>query len=158
MSKHFLALVAASVLVTAGVVAADSATQSIAMSPDQIVAARQSALNMSVMTMGEMKLAVRAGLDVKKQFYAATTLILWAKALPSMFPAGTGPGTTALDNRSRPEIWTDRAGFERAAGAYLAASERLSELARAGDNEGFAAQIGVVDKTCDSCHSDYKTK
>ena len=78
--------------------------------------------------------------------------------LPSLFPAGTGPGATAMQTHALPAIWTDRAGFEKAAANYASAADKLSEFARADDAAGFAQQLGVVSKACDACHSDYKLK
>ena len=148
--------VLAAVASAMSVAGADSAPNSPGITPDEIIAARQASLDMSVMTMAEMKTAVKNGLDVKKQFYPATSLARWAKALPTMFPAGTGQAATSLETEALARIWTDRAGFEKAAAAYAAAADKLGEFARNGDSAGFAAQLAVVSKTCDSCHDDYK--
>ena len=128
------------------------------LTAEQVIAARQASLDMSVMTMSEMQLAVKDGLDVKKQFYPAKTLGRWARVLPTMFPPGTGQGATALETHALPTVWTDRAGFEKAAAAYASAADKLEELARSGDSAAFAAQLGVVSKACDSCHDSYKVK
>lgn len=128
------------------------------LTPEQVIAARQASLDMSVMTMAQMKSAVTNGLDVKKQFYAAKTLARWARALPTMFPAGTGQGATSAETSALAKVWTDRAGFEKAAQAYATAADKLDELARNGDSAGFASQLAVVSKTCDACHDEYKQK
>src|SRR6202050_3384943 len=77
------------------------------------IAARQASLDMSSITFRSIGEAVKAGREAKSQAYAAAALAKWAKALPRMFPAGTGQGETAADTQARPEIWRDRAGFER---------------------------------------------
>jgi cytochrome c556 len=128
------------------------------LTPEQVIAARQASLDMSVMTKAEMELAVKEGLDIKKQFYPAKTLARWARTLPTMFPPGTGQGATTVETHALPTIWTDRAGFEKAAAAYASAADKLEELAQAGDSAGFAAQLAVVSKTCDACHDNYKAK
>jgi cytochrome c556 len=163
MSKVItVALSAACALALVGAGALASAVgippQSSGLTAEQIIAARQASFDMSVMTMTELKIAVRDGTDVKKQFYPATTLTRWAKVLPTLFPAGTGAGETALDTHAKTEIWTDRAGFAKAAIDYAAAADRLSALAQAGDAEGFKEQLAVVEKTCDACHATYKAK
>ena len=135
-----------------------SAAQQPTLTPEQVIAARQASLDLSTITMAEMKQAMNNGLDVKKQFYPAKTLARWAKALPAMFPPGTGQGATALETQTLPTVWTDRAGFEKAAEAYASAADKLSELARAGDSAGFAAQLTAVSKTCDACHDNYKVR
>ena len=49
------------------------------LTPEQFIAARQASLDMSTITVSEMELAVKDGLDVKKQFYPAKTIArkLW---------------------------------------------------------------------------------
>jgi cytochrome c556 len=149
-----LTVAAAGALATA----AGPTPQTGSLSPEQVIAARQASFDMSVMTMSEMKIAVRDSTDVTKQFYPATTLARWAKVLPTLFPAGTGSGATALDTHARPEIWTDRAGFEKAAADYAAAADTLATLAQGGDAAGFKAQLDRVTKSCDACHANYKAK
>jgi cytochrome c556 len=128
------------------------------LTAEQVIAARQASLDLSVMDMAEMKLAQKDGIDVKKQYYPAKTLARWAKALPTMFPQGTGQGATASETHALPGVWTDRAGFEKAAANYADAADKLAARARNGDTSGFQAQLATVAKTCDACHEDYQAK
>ncbi|MBU3971233.1 MAG: cytochrome c, partial [Alphaproteobacteria bacterium] len=57
---------------------------------------------------------------------------------------------------AKPEIWSDRAGFEAKAADYAAAADRLAELAAGDDPAAFAAQWAVVRASCQSCHDGYK--
>ena len=139
--------------VVAGMLALAAAAP--APSPQQIIAARQASLDMSVMTFAALKAAARDGKPIASQVYAATTLARWARALPTMFPPGAGP-EAGVPTGARPLIWTDRAGFERRAADYAAAAERLRDLAAAGDADGFRAQIPAVAAACDACHATYK--
>lgn len=125
---------------------------------DQIIAARQASYDMSVATINEMKLAVAAGQDVKKQFYPAHALSRWSKVLPTMFPAGTEPGATATETHALAAVWSDRAGFEKAAANYQAATSKLADLAQAGDTAGFSTQLNDLSKACDACHDKYRAK
>jgi len=152
------ALLAAAALVLAGVAAAGAAAPSSSLTPEEIIAARQAAYDLSVMDMAEMKMAIKDGLDIRKQFYPAKTLGRWARVLPTLFPPGTGQGETTLATHARPEIWTNRADFEKAAQNYAAAADKLAETAQSGDASAFAAQLEATDKTCDSCHDRFKAK
>jgi cytochrome c556 len=158
MSKLYLVSVAACALIAAGVAVAQTASAPITLPADQFVQARQASLDMSAATMAEMRLAVKDGLPVKKQAYPATALGRWARVLPTLFPTGTGPGAVSVPTHARPEIWTDRANFEKAAANYAAAADKLRDLAQADDAAGFAAQVEMLDKTCDACHDKYKSK
>lgn len=120
------------------------------------IAARQASLDMSSITFRSMGDAMKAGREAKSQGYPASALAKWAKALPRMFPAGTGQGETPADTQARPEIWRDRAGFERAAANYAEQAGRLAALAAANDTAGFTKQLDVVNQACAICHGRYK--
>jgi cytochrome c556 len=99
---------------------------------------------------------MKAGREAKSVGYPAAALAKWAKALPRMFPGGTGQGETSADTQARLEIWRDRAGFERAAANYADQTVRLAALAAANDTAGFTKQLDVVNQACAICHGRYK--
>ena len=99
------------------------------------IAARQASLDMSSITFRSMGDAMKAGHEAKSQGYPAAALAKWAKALPRMFPPGTGEGETSAISQALPAIWKDRAGFDQAAANYAAATARLAALA-AGQRHG----------------------
>jgi len=123
--------------------------------PD-VIAARQASLDMSAITFRSMSAAMSAGREAKSQAYTAASLAKWAKALPRMFPAGTGVGETSATTQALPAIWRDRAGFERVAAFYADATAKLAALGAANDTPGFTKQIDEVNQACASCHALYK--
>jgi cytochrome c556 len=120
------------------------------------IAVRQASLDMSSITLRYMVDAMKAGREAKSQGYAATVLAKWAKALPRLFPDGTGVGETAAKTQALPAIWRDRAGFDQAAADYAEATAKLAALAAANDTPGFTKQIDQVNQACSSCHARYK--
>jgi cytochrome c556 len=123
--------------------------------PDAI-AARQASLDMSSITFRSMGDAIKAGREAKSQGYPAASLAKWAKALPRLFPPGTGKGETSADTQARTAIWRDRAGFDRAAAKYADATAQLAALAAANDTPGFTKQLEEVNQACAVCHARYK--
>ena len=123
--------------------------------PDAI-AARQASLDMSSITFRSMGDAMKAGREAKSQGYPAASLAKWAKALPRMFPPGTGVGETSASSQALPLIWRDRANFDRAAANYADATARLAALAAANDTAGFTKQLEEVNQACGLCHARYK--
>ena len=122
------------------------------LTPEQIVAARQSAYGLSAANFAQLKAQADAGVDVHTLAFPARQLARWARTLPTMFPAGTNlPTSHAL-----PTVWSDRAGFEAKAADYAAAATKLAELAKASDKPGFTAQFAVVGATCKACHDSYR--
>lgn len=144
-------------LALAGCVAVDNdevvQAPAAALTPQQIVAARQAAFHMSGAAMGNMKAAIDQGGDVSRQAYAARGVARWARALPAMFPDST---RTVTPTRARPEIFANRADFEAKAAAYAEAATRLAEVAQSGDREAFAAQFRATGATCAACHELYQ--
>jgi cytochrome c556 len=120
------------------------------------IAARQASLDMSSITFRSMGDAMNAGREAKTQAYPAAALAKWAKALPRMFPPGTGKGETSANTQAFTAIWRDRAGFDRAAANYAAATARLASLAAANDTAGFTRQLEEVNQACSFCHTRYK--
>jgi cytochrome c556 len=120
------------------------------------IAARQAGLDMSSVTLRSMGDAMKAGREAKSQAYAAMVLAKWAKALPRMFPPGTGRDETSASSQALSAIWADRAGFEQAAANYADQTARLAELARANDTPRFTSQLEQVNQACGSCHARYK--
>src|ERR1700760_234772 len=87
-----MGLVAIAALSAGGLASARDAR----LSAEQFIAARQASYDMSAVTNGSMQTAMKAGREAKTQVYAATVLGKWARALPSLFPAGTGQGETKV--------------------------------------------------------------
>lgn len=99
---------------------------------------------------------MKAGSDAKSQGFAAAALAKWAKALPRMFPTGTGKGDTTTATQALPTVWQDRAGFDHAASYYAGTTARLAALAAANDTAGFTKQLDIVNQACGACHATYK--
>ncbi|MEO5494938.1 MAG: cytochrome c [Sphingomonas sp.] len=137
-------LLAASVLTAAVAARRDDA--------DALIAGRQAAMKLSGATFGGMKATIDAGGDVTKLGFAAKALTEWGHAIPGMFPKGGDGGTT----KALPAVWSDPAGFAKAAATFEAAATKLGDLARAGDAAGVAAQWTVVRGTCGACHDTYR--
>ncbi len=127
-----------------------------AVSPAAAISARQASLDLSSITLRSMGDAIKAGREPKSQAYAAMSLAKWAKALPGMFPAGTGKGETSADTQALAAVWQDRAGFDRAAANYVSATARLAALAGANDAAAFTKQLDEVNQACGACHAKYK--
>ena len=65
-----------------------------------------------------------------------------------LFPAGTQNG----DRLSRPEIWTDRAGFDA---AWEAGDSAASNLGTVGDADAYVPALQTLAAACRGCHKKY---
>jgi cytochrome c556 len=153
MLKRLIVLSGAFLAVTAPIL---PQVDSSGVSAADAIAARQASLDMSSITFRSMIDAIKAGREAKSQSYPAAALAKWARALPRMFPPGTGQRETTANSQALPPIWRDRAGFDRAATNYADATARLAGLAATNDTVEFTRQLDVVNQACSFCHATYK--
>lgn len=144
-------------LCAVGAAGAQDASPSVTVPAQDVVAGRRAAMNLSGAAMSGMKATIDAGGSVRTQGFSAGGLARWGRAIPGMFPTGSGPAEMGQGaTGAKAEVWTNRADFEARAAAFAADAQKLSDLARVDDAAGFAAQWTVVRASCQSCHDSYK--
>jgi cytochrome c556 len=144
MSNKLAMLVAVAVL-AGGAARADG--------PDPI-AMRQAGQDLLAGDFAGIRALVAAKGDVKTLELPAKAMARWMTLFPGLFPPGSDKG----DTKALPAVWTDPAGFHKAAEDFVAAASKLSELAKAGDADGVAAQIKPVGDACGACHRTYRAR
>jgi cytochrome c556 len=93
--------------------------------------------------------------DVKTVESSAKAIARWqSEMVPNLFPAGSDKG----DTKALPEIWSDRAGFEKYAAAAAGAATRLAAAAKAGDADAVGAEMQALGKECGGCHRAYRAR
>lgn len=99
--------------------------------------------------------AVAAKADVKKLEKPSMAMARWMQQFVTLFPPGsdTGDNTKAL-----PAIWKDPAGFQKASDHFITEVDKLTQLAKADNAMGFAAQVKVVGRACGACHHDFRAR
>jgi cytochrome c556 len=142
-------------LVLAAIGFARAQTSEESTRPEDFIATRQAGMELQYAVAGDMKRAVAAKLDVHPYKDGADAIVLWSRAIPGLFPAGTDKGH---DTKAKPEIWSDRAGFEKAAARLTDAARKLSQAAGSGDKAQFAAAFQATDQACAACHHSYERK
>ena len=93
--------------------------------------------------------------DVKTLEKPAAAMARWMRQFPSQFPPGsdTGHNTKAL-----PAVWSELAGFQKAADTLAEAADKLAQLAKAGDADAMPAQLKAVADACGACHRTYRAR
>ncbi len=125
----------------------------IAAAPEQIIADRRAGFKHMGENFKAMKEAIDSGGDVAPLAVRAAEIADWAKRIPTMFPPGSdsGGGTHA-----KPDIWTDRAGFDQHASELQQAAAKLEQAAASGNKDAFAAQWRATGQVCGGCHKTYR--
>ena len=128
---------------------------SVSIPADTIIAARQAGFDLQAGNVGAMKAAIDGGGDVKGFKDAAKALSNWGHVIPGMFPDGT---QTGHDTHALPAVWSDRAGFEKAAENFWTQADKLAVLAEANDKAGFATQYTATTQACGACHRNFRQR
>ena len=131
---------------------AQGAAPAAGLTAQQLIETRKAVMFLSGSELATMRLAAQSDVDIRRLFAPTLGLRAWARVLPNMFPAGSG----MAPSRARPEIWSDRAGFEAAAVAYGDAIERMGLAAVTGTREAFLERLTQVNAACEACHAAYR--
>ena len=86
----------------------------------------------------------------------AAIIASYADKIPSWFPAGTAVGVGKSE--AKPVIWTDKAGFAKAAGDFSAAAKAYKAAADSGDLAASGKALGALGGTCKGCHDTFRQK
>lgn len=147
--KRFVLTAAAALTISA------SGTAFAQLAPADIIAMRQSGMALTGGVTEAMKNGIAAGVDVKTFEGAATAMAKYGAVYVKLFPAGTETGG---NTKAKKEIWSDRAGFEKAAADFVAASTKLVDAAKSGDKAAFAAAFQAEGQACGGCHRPYRER
>lgn len=80
------------------------------------------------------------------------------EALSHMPWDGFAPSTKNVKSETLPAAFTDTAKFKQAQERLQNETAKLVSLTKSGDEAAVKAQIGAVNKACDSCHDDFREK
>lgn len=122
--------------------------------PQQLVSKRQAIFKQFTKTLEPLGLVAR-----ERQDYVKTTFVANAQALQELstqpwayFSAdGNYPPT-----RAKPDVWGKAADFKLAQDNYLAAVNKLADVAGSADMPAIKASVEAVQKSCKNCHDQFR--
>jgi len=118
------------------------------------IAIRQAGQDLLSGDFSGIRAVVAAKGDLTKLEAPAKAMARWIRTFPSQFPPGSDKGET----KALPAVWSDRAGFEKAANALAEAADRLAAAAKAGNGEAVATEVKAVGDACTACHRTYRAR
>ena len=117
---------------------------------------RRGGYTMAAWYFGSLSRMVKGEMPYDKALFARNAEYL---AVLSKLPKdGFIPGSDTGDTKAKPEIWFQGAKFKEANDRFENESAKLAEVAKGGDLNAIKEQLGKVQKTCKSCHDDFKNK
>jgi cytochrome c556 len=140
-------------LTLCAVLFAGAATAGLAQGQDT-VAKRVAAMKAMGGAAGATKAAASSG-DFATASAKAKELSATVHALPSMFPAGSGPAD-GVKTRAKPEVWSDAAGFKKAADKAALDADAIVTAADSKNADAVNAAIMTFQGDCGACHTPYR--
>ena len=134
------------------------ATGAVAATPAEQIAARQQnfkGMGRAFKNVNDELKKETPSLAIVRPYSAA--LARFGTQLPGWFPAGTSL-QTGIKTGAKPEIWTDRAGFARAANNLRTASANLARVSRGNDVAAISAAARALGGACKGCHDSFRAK
>lgn len=127
--------------------------------PETLIKWRQSAFQVVAWNSGRIKTSVEGTYNKEEVQRAANAIAAIANSgLGGLFPAGTETGKGWHDTSTKPELFKDGKRFAELGGAFAKEATELATVAGGGDVAAIKVQFGKLQRTCKSCHDDFKTK
>jgi len=148
-TKFLLALLAVSFVGTA-------AAQ---VKPEEAIKFRQSGYTFMAWNMGRIKMNVEGQYNKEEVIKAANAIQAIANSgMGALYLPGTDKGKGWEDTRVKPELFTNKEGVGKVAGAFVKEANEMAKVAATGDAAAAKEQFGKLGGTCKGCHDDFKIK
>jgi cytochrome c556 len=146
------------VLLAAALAATGTALAQQAHKPENFIKWRQSAFQVVAWNSGRIKAGLDGGYNKDQVLRSANAIAAIANSgLGSLFPPGTEAGKGWHDTGVKSDAFTDSAKFAERGGDFARESTELVRLVSAGGDAGAVKdQFGKLQKTCKSCHDDFR--
>ena len=140
------------------IAAATAAVAQQAPKPENLIKWRQSAFQVVAWNSGRIKSSLDSGYNREQVLKSATAIAAIANSgLGSLFAAGTETGKGWHDTTVKPELFANTARFAELGGEFGKESNELVRVVSSGADAGAVKdQFGKLQKTCKSCHDDFR--
>lgn len=125
--------------------------------PEQLIKWRQSAFQVVAWNASRIKANLDAGYDRQQVLKSATAIAAIANAgLGALFAPGTETGKGWHDTAARPELFAAGSRVGELNAAFAREAGELARIVPTADEAAVKEQFGKLQKTCKSCHDDYR--
>ena len=146
------AVAATSAFAVVAVVSAAVSAQD--MRPDRAIKYRQGIMQAQGWQMGVLSQMAKGEIPYNKdQAVRAATFV---NELVKMSWEGYAPVSDTGNTKAKPEIWKDKAKFDKYAQEVQAETPKLVAAANSGDVAQLRTALGAVGKVCSNCHDDFR--
>jgi cytochrome c556 len=151
-TSTFLLLAAAIALAGAGTAFAQQAPK-----PETLIKWRQSAFQVVAWNSGRIKANLDGEYNKDQVIKSADVIAAIAgSGLGSLFPAGTETGKGWHDTTVKADLFANPAKVAQRSADFAKEANELLRIASSGDAAAVKDQFGKLQKTCKSCHDDFR--
>lgn len=122
----------------------------LALAQADVIKARQDGMKAQGAAMAAIKKVVDENGPAANAVAPAETIAATSGKVPSRSDKGA-------ETWAKPEIWANKAEFDKLAGNAKAAAEKLAASAKAGNMDAVKADFAALGGTCGACHRPYRT-
>jgi cytochrome c556 len=151
-STSLLLAVAVAALAWAGTALAQQAPK-----PETLIKWRQSAFQVVAWNSGRIKANLDGEYNKDQVIKSADVIAAIAgSGLGSLFPAGTETGKGWHDTTVKADLFANPAKVAQRSADFAKEANELLRIASSGDAAAVKDQFGKLQKTCKSCHDDFR--
>ncbi|MFO7594487.1 MAG: cytochrome c [Pseudomonadota bacterium] len=140
----------------AGVLAIGVSGVAVADQHEDAIKYRQAAFTLIKGNFGPMGAMVKGEMPYDSEAFAEYAANVAAVA--GMADDGFIDGSDTGDTKAKPEVWENRAEFDKRMREFQKLSGELAVVAKSGDMDQIKPKFGAVGKSCKACHDDFKSK
>lgn len=127
--------------------------------PEDAIKFRQSGYTFMAWNMGRIKANVEGTYNKDEVIKSANAIQAIANSgMGTLYLPGTDKGKGWEDTRVKPELFTNKEGVGKVAGAFVKEANEMVKVAATGDAAAAKEQFGKLNASCKGCHDDYKVK
>lgn len=124
------------------------------MRPDRAIKYRQGIMQAQGWQMGVLSQMAKGDIPYNKDH--AVRAATFVNELVKMSWEGYVPVSDTGNTKAKPEIWKDKAKFDKYAQEVQAETPKLVAAANSGDVAQLRTALSAVGKVCNNCHDDFR--
>ena len=130
------------------------------LKPEDAIKIRQSGYGFMAWNMGRIKMNVEGGQYNKEEVVKAANAIqaIANSGMGALYVPGSDKGKGWEDTRVKAELFTNKEGVGKVAGAFVKEANEMAKVAATGDAAAAKEQFGKLGASCKGCHDDFKVK
>ncbi|GAB2845173.1 cytochrome c [Pseudoduganella ginsengisoli] len=157
--KKAVSIIAAAAVAAATFAATAPAIAQQGPKPENLIKWRQSAFQLVAWNTGRIKASLDGTYNKDEVQRAANSIAAIANGgLGALFAPGTEQGKGWHDTSAKPELFKDTKKFSEFGAGFGKEANELASVSAGGDVNAIKAQFGKLQRTCKSCHDDFKAK